>query len=100
MNYDAGDGFADTTQEPRPAPGGESAAGRCLIPEVRCREVRTPKGRTVLVESTARGSTNASAFLGGTLVSVLAVDVGQAAVLAYFDSLQPVDPTKLEFSRA
>lgn len=99
MNYDAGDGSANVTQEPRPAPGGESAAGRCLIPEARCREVRTPKGRTVLIENTARG-TNASAVITGTLVSVMAIDVGQAAVLDYVDSLQAVDPAEIEFSRA
>ena len=39
------------------------------------------------------------AVLGGTLVSVQAVAVGEAAVLDYFDALQPVDPTELEFSR-
>jgi hypothetical protein len=99
INYDAGDGFASTTQEPRPAPGGESAAGRCLLPDVRCREVRTPKGVTVLITGDARG-VDASAVLGGTLVSVQAVAVGEAAVLDYFDALQPVDPTELEFSRA
>ncbi len=99
MNYDVGDGSANVTQEPRPARGGESAAGRCLIPEARCREVRTPKGRTVLIENTARG-TNASAVITGTLVSVVAIDVGQAAVLAYVDSLLAVDPAEIEFSRA
>jgi hypothetical protein len=99
VNYDAGDGFAETTQEPRPAPGAEANAGRCLLPDAGCHEVRTAKGRTVLIASTARG-TNASAVLGGTLVSVLGVDVGEAAVLAYLDSLQPVDPEEIEFSRA
>jgi hypothetical protein len=97
VTYDAGEGFADTTQEPRPAPGADSADGRCLLPVAGCREVRTPKGVTVLIDAR---SVNASAFLGGTLVSILAVDVDRDAVLAYFDSLRPVDPAEIEFSRA
>jgi hypothetical protein len=98
-NYDAGEGFANMTQERRPGPGGQASAGRCLIPEVKCREVRTPKGIPVLLERGVNGF-NASAVLGDTLVSVLAVDVDRAAVLAYFDSLRPVDPTEIEYSRA
>ena len=98
MNYDAGDGSANVTQERRRARGA-SRSRPLPVPEARCREVRTPKGRTVLIENTARG-TNASAVLTGTLVSVMAIDVGQAAVLAYVDSLQAVDPAEIEFSRA
>ena len=97
LHYNAGDGVVYTDQEARPAPGGETAGGRCLLPVARCREVRTPKGRTVLID--ARG-VHASPVLGGTLVSVMAVDVDRDAVLALIDSLQPVDAAEIEFSRA
>ncbi len=98
-NYDAGDGSVDTTQEPRPAPGGESAAGRCLLPDAGCHEVRTPKGIPVLIAHNKWG-VDASAVLGGTLVSVLTIDVGEAAVLAYYDALEPVTADDIEFTGA
>jgi len=100
-SYDTGDGSAHVTQERRPGPGGRTTGGRCLLPDVPCREVRTPKGIRVLLAPTAfADSVNATAVLGGTLVSVTALELDEAAVLAYIDSLQAVDPTEIEFSRA
>ena len=98
-NYDIGDGFADTTQEPGSAPGAASAAGRCLLPDAGCRRVRTPKGIRVLIARN-RWGVDASAVLGRTLVSVLTVDVGEAAVLAYYDALEPVTPDDIKFTGA
>ena len=47
-----------------------------------------------------RWGVDASAVLGRTLVSVLTVDVGEAAVLAYYDALEPVTPDDIKFTGA
>jgi hypothetical protein len=82
-----------------PAPEPAPAAGRCLLPEAGCRRVRTPEGMPVLI-ARSRWGLDASAVLGRTLVSVLTVDVGEAAVLAYYDALAPVAPDDIEFTGA
>ena len=65
-----------------------------------CREVRTPKGiPVVMAEPYVPSFVDASAVLDGTLVNVRASAVAEPSVLAYFDSLQPVDLEELEFKR-
>jgi hypothetical protein len=72
---------------------------RCLLPDAGCRRVRRPEGMRVLI-ARSRWGVDASAVLGRTLVSVLTVDVDEAAVLAYYDALAPVAAGDIEFTGA
>ncbi len=100
--YDAGTGYAAATQQ-RPTGGATAPSnGRCVVAGSSrpCREVRTPKGiPVVMAEPYGPSFVDASAVLGGTLVNVRASGVAEPSVLAYFDSLQPIDPEELEFKR-
>jgi hypothetical protein len=64
-----------------------------------CRELRTPRGRTVYLgtlEHLVDGG-EAFALLDGTLVRLDYVQVTDRDVLAYFDSLRPIAPDEIDF---
>jgi hypothetical protein len=66
-----------------------------------CREVRTPKGIPVFigVSETIVDGGDAFALLGGTLLRFEVTQVADRDVLAYVDSLQPVDKEDIDFKR-
>jgi hypothetical protein len=66
-----------------------------------CRELRTPRGRTVYLGTPANLVDGGEAFalLDGTLVRLQYVQVADRDVLAYFDSLRPVAPEDLDFKK-
>ena len=80
--------------------------GRCALaqlsakPHFRCRELRTPGGISVFFSAFPSQPLRRTAFavLDGTLVRVVFEPVPEEYVLAYFDSLRPVDKTDIEFT--
>ncbi len=64
-----------------------------------CRERRTASGRRVYVGASSRLLRGEIAFalLDGTLVRLESVGVAEPDVLAYFDSLRPVQPAEIDF---
>jgi len=101
--YDAGTGYASVTQARPPGGARTPFNGRCVVAgsSVACREVRTPKGiPVVMAEPYGPSFLDASAVLDGTLVNVRGSSLAEPSVLAYFDSLEPVDAGELEFKRA
>jgi len=100
--YATGSGYAAATQQRQPGGARTPFNGRCVVTgsSVPCREVRTPNGIPVVMAKPYGPSfVDASAVLDGTLVNVRASAVAEPSVLAYFDSLEPVDAGELEFKR-
>jgi hypothetical protein len=66
-----------------------------------CRHLRTPGGRDVYVGASMAIVDGGEAFslVGGTLVRLSVRQVADRDVLAYFDSLRPIDKDDLEFKR-
>ena len=66
-----------------------------------CRALRSPKGIPVFIgaSETIVDGGDAFALLDGTLVRLEVTQVADRDVLAYFDSLQPVDKDDLDFKR-
>jgi hypothetical protein len=95
-----GDGWADVIQERPPGESGRDSEG-CLLAGASgtCREVRSPNGIRVMLATDVQRSLQASALLGGTLVSVSGFAITEDEMLAYFDALRPVEPDELEFKR-
>ena len=95
-----GDGWADVIQERPPGESGRESEG-CLLAGASgtCREVRSSKGIRVMLATDVPRSLEASALLGGTLVSVSGFAITEAEILAYFDALRPVAPDEIEFKR-
>jgi hypothetical protein len=63
---------------------------------VACRELRSPKGIQVSVKEPYPHEQDATALLGGTIVNLRSHGQTDADVLAFFDSLQPVDKDDIE----
>ena len=100
--YDAGTGYASVTQARPPGGARTPFNGSCVVAgsSVACREVRTPKGIPVVMAKPYGPSffSDASAVLDGTLVN-RGSSLAEPSVLAYFDSLEPVEAGELEFKR-
>ena len=66
-----------------------------------CRELRTPRGRSVFIGSSGRTTGGGQSFslLEGTLVRLEHTQVADRDVLAYFDALRPVARDDLDFKR-
>jgi hypothetical protein len=91
----------------RPDAGVRLTDGACALPGLRgspwgefrnrCREQRTPSGRSVFFGLT-EGGAMAVALLDGTLVRLEQIDMlPERDLLAYFDALQPVAVEEIEF---
>jgi len=85
----------------------EAQDGRCALAEIspkprfRCRERRTPGGISVFFSAFPSQFPRRTAFavLDGTLVRLAFEPVPEEYVLAYFDSLRPIDKDDIEFTR-
>jgi hypothetical protein len=66
-----------------------------------CRELRTPRGRSVFIGSLGLTTEGGQSFslLDGTLVRLEHTQVADRDVLAYFDALRPVAPGDLDFKK-
>jgi hypothetical protein len=67
-----------------------------------CRELHTPRGRTVFIGNALGNSTEggqAFALLDGTLVRFDHTQIADRDVLAYFDALRPVTPEEIDFKQ-
>ena len=81
--------------------------GRCAFaelspkPRFRCRERRTPGGISVFFSAFPSQFPRRTAFavLDGTLVRLTFEPMGEEDVLAYFDSLRPVDKDEVELTQ-
>ena len=97
-----------TVYEQRPRGRLVAQDGRCTLaelspkPHFRCRERRTPGGISVYFSAfpSQLPSRTAFAVLDGTLVRLVFEPVPEEYVLAYFDSLRPVDKDDVEFKLA
>ncbi len=69
--------------------------------EGRCRELRTPRGRSVYLGTSQPPVARSEAFglLDGTLVRLTHDRLADRRVLAYFDSLRPVTPDDIDFKQ-
>ena len=98
---------AATAYEQRPVGRLVAQDGRCALaglsakPHFRCRERRTPGGISVFFSAFPSQFPRRTAFavLDGTLVRLIFEPVPEEYVLAYFDSLRPVDKDDVEFTR-
>jgi hypothetical protein len=109
--YGAGPGAYATAFQQRPTGEITLESGRCSLRRLAgtgtnffdgpCRELRTPRGLAVFIGASERLADGSDAFalLDGTLVRLEASQVADRDVLAYFDSLRPVDRDELEFKR-
>ena len=96
-----------TASEQRPVGRLVAKDGRCALaelsakPRFRCRERRTPGGISVFFSAFPSQLPNRTAFamLDGTLVRMTFEPLPEEYVLAYFDSLRPVDKDDIEFTR-
>jgi hypothetical protein len=97
---------AVTAYEQRPVGRVVAQDGTCALTQLGpnpfpCREWRSPKGRSVFFHASASRYPRRSAFalLEGSLVRVDFEALPETEVLAYFDSLEPVDRDSIEFTR-
>jgi len=96
-----------TASEQRPRERLVAQDGRCALaelspkPRFRCRERRTPGGISVYIAAfpSQFPHRTAVAVLDGTLVRLRFEPLPEEYVLAYFDSLRPVDKDDIEFTR-
>ncbi len=96
-----------TDSQQRPVGRVVAEDGKCALTQLgpkpfRCRERRTPAGIRVFFAESRRsqvGRRMAFAVLDGTLVRVTFEPLPEDSVLAYFDSLRPVDKDDIEFTR-
>jgi hypothetical protein len=106
-HYLSGAGAA-TAYEQRPVGRIVAENGRCVLgqispkPRFACRERRTPGGRSVFFYALPSQLPRRLAFavVDGTLVRLSFERLPEADVLAYFDSLRPVDKEDIEFKPA
>jgi hypothetical protein len=109
--YGAGLGAYATAFQQRPVGELSLQEGHCSVTKLAgtgtnffdgpCRELRSPKGIPVFigVSETIVDGGDAFALLGGTLLRFEVTQVADRDVLAYVDSLQPVDKDDIDFKR-
>ena len=109
--YGAGPGARATAFQQRPVDEVSLQDGRCSLTKLAgtstnffdgpCRELRTPRGIPVFIGASGQfvDADDAFALLGSTLVRLEISQVADRDVLAYFDSLHPVDKDDIDFKR-